>query len=361
MTPESRPVNGASQVTLKTVFTVCFGVLSVTVLVAAVWKALLVVLLIATAVLLAASLNHLVCVLAPRRMPRWAAIGLVLTAGVVMLGAFGWLLIPPAVDQVIQLIQRFPAFMHRLEQTAVFHRYGARLGLTEWLSGIKGRVPELVSGAASPLLVVLGGVVRFVGATLTVIFLTIFMLVFGRPVVQAALDEALPERRAKYEELLEKIYASLGGYVAGLAVICTMNATITTAFLALNDMPFFLPLGILSGFSSLVPYAGPLVVGASIALLSLISGGLGHGLATVFFFLVYGQLEGNLIAPLVFRRTVHVNPLMVLLSVVLFGEIAGVLGALAAVPAAATLQIVLRELLRVRRAQLAALRSLEVG
>ncbi len=348
--------HGVSQVTLKTVFTVCFGVLAVLILVAAVIRALLAVLLIATAVLLAASLNQVVGTLAPRRMPRWAAIVLVLTGAVLLFATFAWLLIPAAVDQAIQLVQRLPVLMHRLEQTAVFRSYGARLGLTEWLASVKGRVPELVSGAASPLLSVLGGVITFIGACLTVVFLTIFMFVFGRPMVEAALDEALPERRAKYEELLDKIYASLGGYLAGLAVICSVNATFTTVFLAINGMPFFLPLGILSGFSSLVPYAGPLVVAVLNSLLSLISGGLGHGLASVIFFIVYGQLEGNVLAPLVFRRTVHVNPLVVLLSVVVFGEIAGVLGAVAAVPAAATIQIVLRELLRVRRTQLAAQR-----
>ncbi len=349
MTPEPASSNGSSQVTLKTVFTVCFGVLSVAVLVMAVWRAWLVVLLIATAVLLAASLNHLVGLLAPRRMPRWAAISVVLTGVVVLLGTLAAVLIPPAVDQATQLVERFPAFMRRLEQTPLLHGYGARLGLSDWLGG-KGRLPELVTGAASPLLLLLGGVLRFIGATLTVVFLTIFMLAFGRPLVEAALDEALPARRAKYEALLGKIYASLGGYLAGIAVICAANATVTTVFLAFNSMPFFLPLGILAGFSSLVPYAGPLLVGALITVLSLISGGLGHGLATASFFVLYGQLEGNVVAPLVFKRTVHVNPLVVLLSVVVFGEIAGVLGGVAAVPAAATLQIVLRELLRVRRA-----------
>ena len=72
----------------------------------------------------------------------------------------------------------------------------------------------------------------------------------------------------------------------------------------------------------------------------------------MIYFIAYGQLEGNVLGPLVFRRTVHVNPLLTTLSIVVLGEIAGVFGAIIAVPVVATLQIVVREVLRIRREQL---------
>jgi len=67
---------------------------------------------------------------------------------------------------------------------------------------------------------------------------------------------------------------------------------------------------------------------------------------------VYGEVEGNVLGPLIFRRTVDVNPLIVTLSILFFGEIAGIAGAVLAVPVVATLQIVVREVLRSRREQL---------
>jgi predicted PurR-regulated permease PerM len=104
--------------------------------------------------------------------------------------------------------------------------------------------------------------------------------------------------------------------------------------------------------SSLVPYAGPAVVGTTVTIIALATGGPGTGIACVIFFVAYGQLEGQILSPLVFRRTIHVNPLVVVLSVVFFSELAGIIGAVLAVPAAAALQIVGREILRVRREQL---------
>jgi len=84
----------------------------------------------------------------------------------------------------------------------------------------------------------------------------------------------------------------------------------------------------------------------------MLTGGLWKGIACVIYFVIYGQLEGNVLSPLVFRRTVHVNPLVVTLSILFFGELAGLVGAILAVPTTAALQIGIRELLRVRRERL---------
>jgi predicted PurR-regulated permease PerM len=125
-----------------------------------------------------------------------------------------------------------------------------------------------------------------------------------------------------------------------------------TLFLAINRTPFFLPLGLLSGMSSLVPYAGPFVAGVTVSAIALGAGGIGHGIAAAIYFISYGQLEGNVLGPLVFRRAVNANPLLVTLSILFLGEVAGILGAVAAVPLLAILQIVVGEILQLRQAGL---------
>ena len=96
-------------------------------------------------------------------------------------------------------------------------------------------------------------------------------------------------------------------------------------------------------------YAGPFVTGTSISLLAFATRGLWHGLACAIYFVVYGQLEGNILGPLIFRRTVRVNPLVVTLSVLFFGEIAGIPGVIIAVPAVAAIQTIVGELLTFHR------------
>jgi putative heme transporter len=181
------------------------------------------------------------------------------------------------------------------------------------------------------------------------------MLVFGGGLLQRLLAQAPTEHRERYERVMRKIYHATGGYLSGLTLICSINATLTTTMLALMGMPFFLPLGIVSGFSSMVPYAGPVVAGGFITVLTLTTGGWLKALAVLIYFIIYGQLEGNVLAPLVFRRTVHVNPLLTLLAVLFCAELAGIIGAVVAVPVVATAQTILRELLLLRQERAAAL------
>ena len=161
-----------------------------------------------------------------------------------------------------------------------------------------------------------------------------------------------------YEDVLGKIYQSIGGYLGGLTLICTINATLDHELPRHRPVPFFLPLGILAGLSSMIPYAGPFVAGTGISLIALFTQGIGHGVASAIYFILYGVLEGNVLAPLIFRRTVNVNPLVVTLSILFLGEIAGIMGAIVAVPVVAALQIVLREVLRIRRERLQLAREL---
>jgi predicted PurR-regulated permease PerM len=346
-------------VTLKTAFTISFGVLIVVAAVAAVAHAMVAIALVGAALMIAIALDHLVRMLEKRGVGRPVAITIVTLALLGAVVGFGFTLIPPAIDQGRELIRNAPRFVRTGLGSGLFRALDARFHFARHLVDIEQRLPEMIEGAATPLLNALGGLLTAVAAAVTITFLVVFMLIFGGRLIQGMLAEARPERRPLYEDVLGKIYQSIGGYLGGLALICTINATLTTTFLAIDRVPFFLPLGILAGLSSMVPYAGPLAAGTLISLIALVTEGTWHGVAGAVYFIVYGQIEGNILGPLIFRRTVHVNPLVVTLSILFFGEIAGVVGAIVAVPVIATLQIVLRELLRIRREQLALVRQNE--
>ena len=341
-----------SQVTLKTVFTACFGVLLVLCLVVAVLHSVVAISLAVASTLMAVALDHGVQLLVKRHVGRSLAIAIVTVAMLGVVVGLGFTLIPPAIGQGKELVQQAPTIVRTARGSRLFHTLDNQFHLADRIQKAEKDLPGMLEGAATPIMSALGGLLSLVGGAVTIFFLTVFMLIFGGRVVRAALAEARAERQAVYRTVLYKIYQSIGGYLGGLALICTINATLTTTFLAINRVPFFLPLGIVSGASSMIPYAGPLVSGVFISLIALVTGGTWHGLASAIYFILYGQLEGNVLSPLIFRRTVHVNPLVVTLSVLFLGEIAGVIGAVIAVPVVAAFQIVLREILSERRQQL---------
>jgi predicted PurR-regulated permease PerM len=341
-----------SQVTPKTVFTVGFSALAVVVLAVLVVKTRVALTLTGIAVLLALALEHGVARLERARLRRWQAIALVLTALVVAVAAVGLLVIPAAFSQGEELLTQFPKLMKQVRSLRLFRLVNTHL---ETLTQFFGQKPEAPPASAigqiavPPLLHAIGGAVSLVAGAITVFFLVMFMLVFGGGLLRRGLEQVPAAHRERYERVMRKVYHATGGYLSGLTLICTINATLTTTMLALLGMPFFLPLGIASGFSSMVPYAGPVVAGGVITLLTWATGGALKALAVLIYFIIYGQLEGNVLGPLVFRRTVHVNPLLTLLGVLFCAELAGVTGAVLAVPVVATVQIIVRELLQLRQ------------
>jgi predicted PurR-regulated permease PerM len=306
------------------------------------YKARLALLIALGAGLLAVALDHGVEALERRwRMKRGLAIAVILIAFLGALTALGALVLPPSVRQARELLIQLPSLLAKLREVPLYSLLERRFGVSEKLKE---------SIVQAPALSLVGDALSILGTLVTLLFLAVFMLIFGKRQLAGLLEQAHPSRRERYERVLRKTHAAVGGYTGGLLLICAINATAATTFLALVPrLPPFLPLGILSGCSSLVPYAGPIVAGTLITLFTLITAGGWKALMVAIYFVLYGQLEGNVLAPLVFRRTVHLNPLVTLLAIVFLAELMGVVGAVVAVPLVAAVQVAVRELLALRR------------
>lgn len=339
-----------SQVTPKTVFTVCFAVLAVMALVVLVVRTRVALTLTGLAALLALALEHGVALLERKKVPRALAIALMLAGALAVLATLALLVIPAAAAQVDALMVQWPHLWQEVRESRLSRVLVQRVQNLGWTQQLDLATPELARGTLPTLVVhAIGSVVGVFGGALSVFFLVVFMLVFGRGLLRRALELPRPDHRERYVRVLRNVYQATGGYLIGLTLICTFNALLTSTVLAVLGVPYFLPLGILSGFSSMVPYAGPVVAGGIITLLTWATGGMWTALGVLAYFVLYGQLEGNVLAPLVFRRTVHVNPLLVLLAVLFCAELAGIVGAVVAVPVAASVQIIIREVLLFRQ------------
>lgn len=343
------PAPRRGQVSLRTVLTVGMGVLGLLAVIEGVTRSTFAISLTLAALLLALAIDHGVQLLVRHGVHRSIAIAIVVTLLLAFLVGVGFMLIPPALAQGKELIGQLPGFIRGVRRSVLFQRLDGHLNLSERLQDLEGGSGDVISGAAKPVISAVGGIVSSVVAVVTILTLAVFMVIFGGRLLRSTIEELAVERREVYETVLDKIYVSIGGYLAGLSLVCAINATLTTTFLAIDRVPFFLPLGIVSGMSSMIPYVGPFVAASAISLLAFVTGGAWHGLAAVIYFLVYGQLEGNVLAPLIFRRTIRVNPLVVTLSVLFLGEIAGVAGAIVAVPAVAAVQIIVKEVVLFRR------------
>jgi predicted PurR-regulated permease PerM len=302
------------------------------------------------AIFLALALNPAVDRLQRRVKRRAPATAIVSLATLAVIVGIGFLFIPTLIDEIDGFARNVPDYLDDLTKGR------GRLGFLQEKYHLVDRAREALSdGGASKLFGVSGtalavaqGIVTTVIAILTIAFMTFFMLLEGPKWLERFYGLLAPEPRRRWRAVGRNIYRTVGGYVTGNLLISLIAGTLTTIVLSLTGVPYAIALGLIVAILDLIPLVGAtiaaIIVG-TIAFLHTITAGI----IVVAFFIIYQQVENHAIQPVVYGRTVQLSPLAVLISVLIGAELAGVLGALAAIPVAGTLQVLLLDWLRHRR------------
>jgi predicted PurR-regulated permease PerM len=335
----------------RTILRVLLIVVGVAIVLGVVWIARHVISWIVIALFLALALDPLVGWIERRgRVGRGPAIALAYLVALVVIAGVGATFIPKLVDEVNGFVQALPGYVHDLT-----HGRG-RLGFLETKYHIVEKVREQVqSGGAKKLLGLSGAalsitksVITIVAATITIVFLTFFMLLEGRGWVERAYSLFPEESRPRWRRVGHDIYRTVGGYVTGNILISVIAGASITIVLLVMGVPYAVALGLLVAILDLIPLAGATVAGIVVCTVAFLHT-VPAGIVVLVFFVVYQQLENHFLQPVIYGRTVQLSPLAVLVAVLVGAELAGILGALAAIPVAGTLQVIVRDQLAVRR------------
>jgi predicted PurR-regulated permease PerM len=214
---------------------------------------------------------------------------------------------------------------------------------------------QVSEGGASRLLGLSGTAVALtrsiltaIVAVVTIAFLTFFMLLEG-PGWMRRFYALFPEpSRPRVEKIANDIYRTIGGYVTGNLFISVIAGVSSTIVLLVMGVPFAVALGLLVAILDLVPLAGATLAAIIVSTVAFLDS-LPAGIVVLAFFIVYQQLENHVIQPVVYSRTVQLSPLAILIAVLIGAKLAGILGALAAIPVAGTIQVLLLAWLEIRR------------
>lgn len=301
-----------------------------------------VLVLIGLALFLAIGLEPAVSVLARHKFPRWAAVITVLVAGLAVVGGFLAGAIPPLARQATQFVTQAPIMLSQLQN------HNSILGQLNDRLHVQQRLQQTLSGDASSLLNGLLGagqvVVSALASALIVVVLTIYF-VADLPRIRATLYRLVPHSRRPRAILLgDEIFVKVGGYVMGNLLISLIAGVLTFVFLVIMGVPYPLLLSIFVAILDLVPVIGSTIAGVVVCLVAL-SVSLPVCLATIGFFLIYRLVEDYLLVPRIFGRVVKVPALVTVVAVLLGGALLGIVGALVAIPAAAALLLLAREVL----------------
>ncbi|HVE93574.1 MAG TPA: AI-2E family transporter [Acidimicrobiales bacterium] len=284
------------------------------------------------------------------KFPRGLAVMLVFVLALGALSAMTYAFARPLVEQTQQFVTELPTFVEDARDgRGRIGKLVERYNLGRYLENNQERIEQARSDLGKRALPLAGTVASSVAATLTVLVLAILMVLRGPEMQQGFLGIfESDERREQIRRVSSDAATAVTRYMAGNVIISIIAGVATYIFLSIAGVPFKEVLALWVAFADLIPLVGA-TLGAFPAVMVAFLHGTGAGIATLVFFILYQQFENHVLQVTVMSRTVDLNPLVVLVSVLVGVELFGILGALLAIPTAGIIQVLAREIMEERR------------
>src|SRR5215218_1960997 len=288
-----------------------------------------------------------------RHMKRGIAVALVYVALILTPFVLIALLVPPIVTQANNLVNNLPEYAQEVTDFVNSNDQLRRLqedyDITGKLEEQARKLPERLGDAAGVLSDIGLGLVNSIFAGVTILVLSIFMVGSGRRFLDAWARQYGPEREAWLHNLFGRIATAIGNYVAGALLQATVAGLTSWIMLMILGVNYALPLAVIVFLLDLVPLVGATLGAIIVGIVTLFSDFPIDTIVWAIYAIVYQQVENNIIQPRIQARAVQLEPLVVLVSVLFGSTLFGVLGALLAIPVAASIQITIREYVTLRR------------
>jgi predicted PurR-regulated permease PerM len=311
-----------------------------------------VLLLIVVAGFIALILNPLVVKLQDWGIRRrgWAVAVVTLLAVLAFVGlavGFGY----PLTNGITHLASGLPKYVSDAEHgRGWLGRLVSRYHVQAW---VRSNVPRLVGlgkGIAQPAISVGKGALSLVFALVTIFVLVLLLLLEGTKMRAWVLDLMLPARAARYTRVAREVNRSVTGYMLGNLLTSLIAGAVVLATLLLLGVPFPFLWALWVALVDFLPMIGGALAGVPTVLFAA-GHSLTAGIVTLVVFLIYTQIENHVLNPVIMSRTVKVNPLLVLVSILvgaslgswIGGIFGGLVAALLAIPTAGAIQVMLRE------------------
>ena len=282
-------------------------------------------------------------------MPRVLAILLVYLIALAGLIFLVLHVFPPIVHDIEALAKKLPGYVRDFEHWAdnnrQFQDLNAKYHITAKLSQEGATLPSHLSSSASTLGSFTVSILEHLLAAITVIALTFFLLLDGRGMVERGTGRLPAEQRDRARRIADRVAQVVKAYVSVNLLLAVAAGILTWGFLEAEGFHLALPLAVLVAFLDLIPLIGLTVGGFAVFGVLMIDGGPGDAIIWLILFLVYQQLQDRVIQPLLYKGgALKLNPAVAIVAVIVGANLAGMLGALLAIPTAASLGVVIDEL-----------------
>jgi predicted PurR-regulated permease PerM len=309
-----------------------------------------IVLIVLTAIVIASAVEPGVAGLVKRKVPRIISVIIIYVILFVAVFVLFYFFIPSLLTDFAQFFAQFPSYLNAFTHASLFSQYAQILNLPASSSISSASILSDITNALN-LNTIFGN--AFTAAT-TIFgsvfsFLLIIVFSFYFAVIETGVDDFLhiitPRRHQKYVQgLWRRSQHKIGLWMQGQLLLALLMGILIYLLLTIFHVPNALPLAVIASCFEIIPVFGPILAAVPAIMIGFVTGGLTLGLIVIAIYVVAQQFESQLIYPLVVSRVVGVPPLLVILALIIGGELAGFLGIILSVPAAATIQELVRDL-----------------
>lgn len=322
------------------------GVMAAIVLGGAIQQIATILTYVGISIFLALGLDPLIKALQKANVPRPLAVAIVVTGFLATVVLLVWAILPTVVTEAGKLIERIPSIAENLIATELVANLDRQLGgaISEatdtaitFITDSKNW-PGLLGGILQVGIGILSGVLGFV----IVVILTLYFMASLEPMKVYLANLVAASKRQQFRKITDQVALSVGRWLMGQTSIALIHAATLFVFLLIMQVPFAVLLSLSAFVLALIPLVGPV---AAFLLVTSISFGAGTQTAIIvaIYYLIYLQVESYLVSPRVMKRAVSVPAALVVIAALIGGTLLGVLGALVAIPVAASILLIVRE------------------
>lgn len=302
-----------------------------------------ILLLMFVAIVLASGLDPLIDWLQKRKIPRAVSSLFLFLVLIGLIALIVYLLVPPLIDQVQQLIDVLPGYMETLfEKVAEYTGYSQEQSM-EKAREIVDSLDDKIGSAASS---VYGWVASLFGGFISVviIFVLAFYFIVEEDSFKKFIRSLVPTKHRLYaDDLVGRTQKQVGKWLRGQFLLCLVVGILTYIGLSILGVEYALVLAILAGLLEIVPYIGP-IISAIPAIIIALSQSPVLVLLVIALYFVVQQLENHILVPKIMQKVLGLNPLVVILVILVAVQLAGILGAILAVPLATVISVFLKDI-----------------
>ena len=322
------------------------GVLTAILLGAAVSQTATILTYVGLALFIALGLDPAVRWLVKRKLPRLAAVSIVIAGFLGAVVLFLWAIIPTAVTEASKLVSQIPTLATNLMDQNLVQNLDTQLdgnisaAIESGIAFISSsdNWPTLLGGVLEVGIGVISGVVGFI----IVVILTVYFMASLESMRGYLAKLTSASKRERFKSLVDQISLSVGRWVMGQTSVALIHGLVLFIFLTIIGVPFALLLGLVAFAISIIPLIGPLSAALIVLTVTVVSGS-DMTLVVIIYYLIYLQLEAYFISPRVMKKAVSIPAALVVIAALMGGTLMGILGAIIAIPVAASVLLIVRE------------------